>query len=161
MLLEKDFTYFLNQRILKGIQIEPPGSIYGALCNAFPLLKIRNSKQHQAAIQILTQLSEYLTAQTRDRKFKNQVLQYLDTLGVLIEEYEKSNFSRESEKISGAEVLEFLMEQHNLKQSDLAKELGSQSIVSEILSGKRKLNNNQIAALSKRFGVSPAVFFPV
>jgi HTH-type transcriptional regulator / antitoxin HigA len=49
------------------------------------------------------------------------------------------------------------MEEHDLKQSDL-KELGSQGIVSEILSGQRRLNVRQIKALSKRFNVSPATF---
>jgi HTH-type transcriptional regulator/antitoxin HigA len=52
------------------------------------------------------------------------------------------------------------MEEHSLKQSDLSKELGSQSVVSEILSGKRRLNSQQVLALSKRFGVSPSAFFP-
>ena len=49
------------------------------------------------------------------------------------------------------------MEEHNLKQRDL-KELGSQGVVSEILSGKRKLTLRQVKALSKRFNISPAVF---
>ena len=42
-------------------------------------------------------------------------------------------------------------------QADLA-EIGSQGVVSEILSGKRQLNVRQIHALAQRFGVSPAVF---
>ena len=161
MLQEKEISSFLRQEVLKGIPIEAPGSAYATLCAAFPLMRIKNSKYHETALKVLTKLSEYLADHKQDLKFKKQVLEYLDALGLLVEKYEKENFSRESEKISGAEVLEFLMEQHDLKQSDLAKELGSQSIVSEILAGKRKLNNNQIAALSKRFGVSPAVFFPV
>ena len=49
------------------------------------------------------------------------------------------------------------MEEHELTQSDLP-EVGSQGVVSEILSGKRKLNIRQIHALSERFGVSPSVF---
>jgi HTH-type transcriptional regulator/antitoxin HigA len=36
---------------------------------------------------------------------------------------------------------------------------GSKSVVSEILHGSRKLNRNHIEKLSKRFNVSPAVFF--
>jgi HTH-type transcriptional regulator/antitoxin HigA len=47
--------------------------------------------------------------------------------------------------------------EHDLKQSDLP-EVGSQGVVSEILSGKRDLNVRQMRALAKRFGVSPAVF---
>ena len=49
------------------------------------------------------------------------------------------------------------MEEHGLKQSDLL-ELGSQGVVSEILSGKRQLNIRQVKLLAKRFKVSPAVF---
>lgn len=56
------------------------------------------------------------------------------------------------------EVLRFLMESNNLTQTDLKTELGSQSNVSMILAGKRRLTPRQIAALSKRFHVSPAVF---
>jgi HTH-type transcriptional regulator/antitoxin HigA len=49
------------------------------------------------------------------------------------------------------------MEEHGLKQNDL-KELGSQGVVSEIMSGKRNLNVRQIKNLSKRFKVSAATF---
>ena len=46
---------------------------------------------------------------------------------------------------------------HGLRQSDLP-EVGSQGVVSEILSGKRALNLRQVQALAERFQVSPAVF---
>jgi HTH-type transcriptional regulator / antitoxin HigA len=39
----------------------------------------------------------------------------------------------------GAEVLRFLMARDNLRQVDLS-ELGSQGVVSELLSGKREFN---------------------
>ena len=58
---------------------------------------------------------------------------------------------------TGIEALKFLMEQHGLKQGDL-KEIGSQGVVSEILTGKRELNIRQVRALSERFGVSTATF---
>lgn len=57
-----------------------------------------------------------------------------------------------------AEILRFLMEQHGIKQSDLSA-VGTQGVVSEILSGKRELNVRQIGELSKMFHVSPAAFF--
>jgi HTH-type transcriptional regulator/antitoxin HigA len=50
------------------------------------------------------------------------------------------------------------MNEHGLRQSDLP-EIGSQGVVSEILSGKRELNTRQIRVLAARFSVSPAVFF--
>ena len=55
--------------------------------------------------------------------------------------------------VSGVDVLRYLMEEHDLRQSDLP-EVGSQGVVSEILGGKRELNVRQIRALAERFGVS-------
>ncbi len=55
------------------------------------------------------------------------------------------------------QALKYLMEQHGLKQTDLS-EIGSQGVVSQILTGKRELNIRQVRALSKRFGVSAATF---
>ena len=50
------------------------------------------------------------------------------------------------------------MDLQGLTQSDLAKEVGGQPIVSKILKGERELNLRQIKALAKRFKVSPKVF---
>jgi HTH-type transcriptional regulator/antitoxin HigA len=51
------------------------------------------------------------------------------------------------------------MEANNLKQKDLVPLLGSKSVVSEVLREKRELHKHHIERLSKRFRVSPAVFF--
>jgi HTH-type transcriptional regulator/antitoxin HigA len=79
----------------------------------------------------------------------------IDTLGTLIKDYEDRNF--EEPKSDSKGVLKYLLDEHGLNQSDL-QEIGSQGVVSEILTGKRKLNLRQVVALSKRFSVSPAVF---
>ncbi len=79
----------------------------------------------------------------------------METIGSLIETYE-SQYINEIEG-NPIDVLNTLMDEHGLKQSDLS-EIGSQGVVSEILSGKRQLNVRQIKMLSKRFKVSPAVF---
>jgi HTH-type transcriptional regulator/antitoxin HigA len=79
----------------------------------------------------------------------------METLGSLIETYEAENVPEI--KGSPSEVLKTLMEEHDLKQSNLS-EIGSQGVISEILSGKRQLNVRQIKLLSSRFRVSPAVF---
>jgi HTH-type transcriptional regulator/antitoxin HigA len=62
-------------------------------------------------------------------------------------------------KLGGVDVLRLLMEQHGLGIADLP-EIGSKSLVSKILNGRsRNLTRDHIAALSKRFSVSPAIFF--
>ncbi|UUQ67140.1 transcriptional regulator [Pseudomonas fuscovaginae UPB0736] len=58
---------------------------------------------------------------------------------------------------SGAEVLREMMREHGLTQSDLPG-VGPQSVVSEILSGKRQLNLRQIRWLAERFGVREQIF---
>jgi HTH-type transcriptional regulator/antitoxin HigA len=49
------------------------------------------------------------------------------------------------------------MEAQGLTQSEVP-EIGSQGVVSEILSSERELNIRQIRRLAKRLGISPAVF---
>ena len=79
----------------------------------------------------------------------------METIGTLIETYESQHIN----EIEGTPIdtLNALMLEHGLKQSDLTA-IGSQGVVSEILSSKRQLNVRQIKILSKRFKVSPAVF---
>jgi len=81
----------------------------------------------------------------------------LDVIGILVGQYEDEN-TPGLEPSKPVDVLKFLIEQQGLKQSDLRKEIGTQGVVSEILSGERKINARQAKALAKRFGVSPAVF---
>jgi HTH-type transcriptional regulator/antitoxin HigA len=50
------------------------------------------------------------------------------------------------------------MKQNSLQQKDLAGKLGSQSVVSEILNGKREINALQAKALATRFAISPGAF---
>lgn len=61
-------------------------------------------------------------------------------------------------KATAVDVLISLMEEHELTQSDLP-EIGGQSLVSKILKGERKLTAEHIRKLSKRFHLSPSVFF--
>ncbi len=79
----------------------------------------------------------------------------LHFVGIQIAEYEKQHYAMPD--ASPQEVLASLMQEHQLKQSDLS-EIGSQGVVSEILRGKRRLNTRQIQALAQRFHVSPSVF---
>src|SRR4030042_2164503 len=72
----------------------------------------------------------------------------METIGTLIETYE-SQYIKEIEG-NPIDTLNALMLEHDLKQSDLS-EIGSQGVVSEILSGKRQLTVRQIKILSKRF----------
>jgi len=82
----------------------------------------------------------------------------IELLTLLIERYEEQHYTLPT--ATPADVLRFLLDRHGLRQRDIAASLGGESVVSEVLSGKRKLNAAHIEQLSKRFHVSPAVFFP-
>jgi HTH-type transcriptional regulator / antitoxin HigA len=102
--------------------------------------------------QLIAFANELMKVAHRNRK----AARLLDLVVNNIELYEKQAYPLEP--LSPLEMLVFLMEQHDLTQSDLP-EIGTQSHVSKILKGERNLTREQIAALAKRFGVSPAVFY--
>ena len=79
----------------------------------------------------------------------------LDVLADLVEAYE--NRHHPIGMGSGLRALKHLMQANDLTQKDLP-EIGSQGVVSEILTGKRALNVRHIRALAARFGVSAGVF---
>ena len=81
----------------------------------------------------------------------------IELMTLLIDRYETERYP--IPEASPAEVLRFLLDASGLSQRDIATELGSESTVSLVLSGKRALNRDHIAKLSRRFHVSPAVFF--
>ncbi len=80
-----------------------------------------------------------------------------ELLTLLIEDFEEKHYSLKAS--TGIEVLEELIEANGLKQKDLVDIFGTPSIVSEVLSGKRKFTTEHIRKLSRRFHVSPELFF--
>jgi HTH-type transcriptional regulator/antitoxin HigA len=108
----------------------------------------------EGQLEAYTKALYRLTAEARPTRAQREAI---DLLTLLIERYEEEHYSLP--KASPADVLRFLLDQHGLKQRDIARDLGGESVVSEVLSGKRKLNATHIEHLSSRFHVSPAVFF--
>lgn len=109
-----------------------------------------NDKEYNRAVRLLDELIDIVGEDE-----KHSLASLLEILAVIIEDYENQHYAEPEG--SPDESLKHLMDEHDIKQSDL-KEIGSQGVVSEILSGKRKLNMRQIKLLAKRFSVSPAVF---
>lgn len=80
-----------------------------------------------------------------------------DYLGELVTEYEAVYVP--VREMPARAFLRELMKQHGLTQKDLP-EIGAQSVVSAVLSSKRKLNVRQIAKLSARFHLPADAFMP-
>jgi HTH-type transcriptional regulator/antitoxin HigA len=97
----------------------------------------------------------YLTAKARPTREERDAIELIT---LLVERYESERFPIPDAE--PAEVLRFLMESNGLSQREIAPVLGSEATVSLVLSGKRRLTLDHIVGLSRRFQVSPAVFFP-
>jgi len=108
----------------------------------------------EAHYQRMTAMLEALLDETTGDE-NHPAMGLVDIVGDLIEDFESEHHPLPD--VTGVQALKFLIEQHGIKQCDL-HEIGSQGVVSEILSGKRELNIRQVRALSERFGVSPATF---
>ena len=111
----------------------------------------RNKAEYDKLLAFVDKLM-VVSRHTKD----DRVTSLLTLVAKNIEAYETRRFPPKS--LSPIEMLEFLMEEHGLGQGDLP-EIGSQSLVSKILSGERQLTVDHIRHLSKRFGVSPSVFY--
>lgn len=112
--------------------------------------KSENDYEHLVAV-----LDEVLDAGGSDETSSLATL--AERIGDLLEAYEAKHHSIPPG--SPIDVLVFLMEQNELKQADLP-EIGAQSVVSDVLSGKRQLNVRQVSALCKRFGISANALIP-
>jgi len=80
-----------------------------------------------------------------------------DLLARLLQDYEKRTLPP-LDSTSPAETLKFLMEQNNLKQTDMIEYFGSQGNVSQVLTGKRAISKGAAQKLSKQFKVSTDIF---
>lgn len=83
--------------------------------------------------------------------------EYLALLGQLLIAWE--NGRHETPTVPGVEMLRCLIEDNGMKQSELVGPVfASPGIVSEILSGKRKLTVSHMKKLAEFFHTSPEIF---
>jgi len=122
-----------------------------SLSKTVDLSPIHSEKQYKKMVQLTDMLSDVIGSAKR-----HPLLDLFELASELIRSYEHEHFPVPDAKPEA--LLAYLMEQHQLKQSDLP-EVGNQSVVSQILSGARQLNVRQINSLAKRFKVPAGVFF--
>ena len=125
-------------------------SHFQALASVIPLRPIHSEHDYDKAVSVMNQLLDTGAANEH-----HPLADLVGTLGTLIAEYDDAHYPLE--KAAPVVMVRFLMEQHGLSQSELP-ELGSQGVVSEVLSGKRQMNTRQIHALAQRFSVPPSTF---
>ena len=119
------------------------------------LAPLLTKPQNEAQYNTLVEALDALLVMVGDDE-DHPLASLASSIGDLIEAYDEAH--RPIPPVTGAEALRYLMREHQLTQNDLP-EVGTQSVVSEILSGVRQLNVRHIRALSERFNVPVDVFF--
>lgn len=108
---------------------------------------IRNETDYQNALNRLEDIF--------DAKKESAEGDELEILSILIDQYENEHFPIGMP--DPIEAIKFRMEQMGMKQKDLAKVMGFNSRVSEILNKKRKLTLNMIRKLNETLHIPTEV----
>ena len=125
---------------------------YMALVARFPLGLLSGERHYNAAWKI----AEPMVGRT-DLTPGEQM--YLDALSFFLEQYEQEHHPvKRPRNATPAAILKELMSFRDMTVNDLAKIVGSQSLASMILTGKRGISKANIARLAAHFRVDPAVF---
>lgn len=80
-----------------------------------------------------------------------------ELVGNLLEDYEKRTLIPLDAR-SPLDALKSLMKENDLRQKDVVEYFGTQSVASEVLSGKREISKMHAANLAARFSVSTDLF---
>ena len=126
---------------------------------AAPYLHITDDAHYAETLELIETLLE-----EAEDSLDDPINAIIEMLSRSIEAYENQDpelaafESRAVNQPADLATLRVIMDQHHLGTADLP-EIGSKSMVSRVLSGERSLNKNHISALSKRFNISPSLFF--
>jgi HTH-type transcriptional regulator/antitoxin HigA len=125
---------------------------------AWPYLHIANEEDYREALDLLENLFES-SADSEDDPMNPLV----DLLASAVERYELTDdgtrlFLEEADKMpKDAALLHTLMDQYYLTVNDFP-EIGSKSMVTKVLHGKRILTKEAIERIIARFGLNPGLF---
>jgi len=95
---------------------------------------IKNNEQYEISLERIYFLMQ------KDLDDNSSEYDVLEVLSILVEDYERKTFPIDLPE--PIEAIKFRMEQLGLEQKDMTKYFSYRSRVSEVFSGKRKLNLN-------------------
>jgi HTH-type transcriptional regulator/antitoxin HigA len=108
---------------------------------------LRDESEYEAAVAEIHDLA------ARDPEEGTEDFDRLLFLSVLIEAYEDEHYPIDDAG-TPQEMVDFLLDQHDMTRADLAPLLGGRSRVSDFFNGKRQLSLNQVRKLMELFKVS-------
>lgn len=121
-----------------------------AFVSELPLRAIRSEADYAQMVTLMNQLLDVVGDDE-----SHPLAPVLALVGDQVEAYDATHFALA--RSEPRETLKFLMDQHGLKQADLA-ELVAQPNLSAILNGRRAISRELAKGLAKRFHVPVSVF---
>lgn len=126
---------------------------YLALLQQFPLLPIASGAEHQAAKAMINNLI------LRDGTLSATEIGYGQVLIQLVQTYEKNHMANFFNDVPGNEALEYLLSEHDMPQTEVAKIAGvSRQNINDFLKGRRGLPKEAQLKLAKHFKLQHSVF---
>lgn len=126
--------------------------IYGKLLVDVLPAVIETEEENEKALAIVERIMD-----KGEDKISPEEYRLLDLLVRLIEDFEDQAYPM-GNIAKPLDILKSLISEHGLKQTDLLDVFGSQSIVSEVLNGKRGISKNHAKRLGKRFNLPADLF---
>ena len=124
---------------------------YGRLLSKYLPGVIRSDDEHDRLAELLMKL-----ALSKERTAEEDRL--IELLERLVDDYDEWRMKGHMEGLQPLALLKHLMEEGGLKQVDLVDCCGSQSVVSAVLAGKRRINSEHARRLARRFGLPLSMF---
>lgn len=123
---------------------------------AIDRMEINSVEKNDSAIDLYRRIDEASDDQNLTSE-ENSILAIIkDKLSKKISDFENGHYK--CSELSGVELLRFLISTNNVSQRELAKTVGSQGYVSDMLSGKRKISLTIARKLGEYFKVQPMLF---
>ena len=123
---------------------------YEELVRLYPPRKIHD----QIELEHATEVADWIAIRAQN----NAQLDYLETLGYLLEKYETRSGKADKDS-SPLEILNYLVEENDITTRELGKILGiDHSVAARILKGERAITIEHAKCLGARFKLDPKAF---
>lgn len=128
------------------------GGGYVELLTEFQPVVIKTEKENEVA---LTKLDRLISK--GEENWTKAEAAIFELLSTLVEKFEDEAYPM-GQLTSPIDSLKVLMDERSLKQADLADIFGGQSVVSDVLNGKREINGRQAKQLAETYHYPVQVF---
>ena len=81
---------------------------------------------------------------------------YFEAIATFVEKYEARCHAIDEQTLAPVELIQSLMAEHGMSESDLGRLLGDRSLGHRILTGERELSKTHIRILAEHFRLNPA-----